>query len=907
MVVVMRMVNQMLRKPEERREAIYCVGPAAMLNRFLRLFIRCLLWLRYRIRVRGLDRIASPDGRGVLFLANHPALIDPIMVMTVLWPRFRPRVLADRAQARRFGIHFLARRARALEIADIARDGRGAREQVESMIKASAAALRQGETLLLYPAGRIYRQRREDLGGNSAVEQLLRAVPDVRVVLVRTAGLWGSGFSRASGKPPEVLPALRKGLWGLLGSGLLLAPRRHVAIDVVEPDDLPRTADRGVLNRYLEDFYNRNAGGSTYVPYSLWEGGGVRWLPEPVGGAEPGVARRIPPATRDTVLEHLRRITGVREIHESQRLAHDLGLDSLVRVEIQAWIESEFGFPQPEVDAIETVGDVMRAAVGETVGKAVAEPQPVAHSWSAAAEEATTPPAMPAGDSLTGVFLEMARRHPRQVVIADQQSGVRNYRDLITALLLLRPVFARMPGPYVGIMLPASVAASVATLAALFAGKTPVMINWTTGPRGVLHGLDSLDIRCVVTARRLLNRLESEGFGSTPGFLQRLVFLDDVARQFSLPAKLVAAVRARLGLIGPLAEARAPEVAAVLFTSGSESVPKAVPLTQTNLLANVRDALAVIRLRPDEALLGILPPFHSFGLTVDMLLPLLCGLRTVYHVNPNDGATLASLIEVYRTTLLVGTPTFLAGIVRAAQPGQLACLRLAIAGAEKCPPHVYDALARACPEMVVVEGYGITECSPVVSVNRPERPRRETIGLPLPSVEHAIVDAECGKPTPCGQRGMLLVRGPSIFHGYLKYDGPSPFVSFAGKQWYRTGDLVCEDTDGVLTFCGRLKRFVKIGGEMIPLAAVEAALEAKWMAPDRNQGPCLAVECTPDEEHPELVLFTSLDIDRDIANRCLREAGLSPLHNVRRVVRLEALPLLGTGKADYRALKAMLN
>jgi long-chain-fatty-acid--[acyl-carrier-protein] ligase len=702
------------------------------------------------------------------------------------------------------------------------------------------------------------------------------------------------------------LPALRKGLWGLLASGFLLAPHRHVAIDVVEPDDLPRAADRVVLNRYLEDFYNRNAAGSTYVPYSLWEGGGVRWLPEPVSGSEPGVARRIPPATRDTVLEHLRRITGVQEIHESQRLAHDLGLDSLVRVEIQAWIESEFGFPQPEVDAIETVGDVMRAAVGETVGKAAAEPQPVAHTWSAAAQDATLPPSMPAGDSLTGVFLEMARRHPRQVVIADQQSGVRSYRDLITALLLLRPVFARMPGPYVGIMLPASVAADLASLAALFAGKTPVMINWTTGPRGVLHGLDALDIRCVVTARRLLSRLESEGFGSTPGFLQRLVYLEDVAKQFSLPGKLLAAARARLGLIGPLEEARAPEVAAVLFTSGSESVPKAVPLTQTNLLANIRDALAVIRLRPDEALLGILPPFHSFGLTVDMLLPLLCGLRTVYHVNPNDGATLASLIEAYRTTLVVGTPTFLAGIVRAAQPGQLASLRLAIAGAEKCPPHVYDALARACPEMIVIEGYGITECSPIVSVNRPERPRRETIGLPLPSVEHAIVDAECGKPTPCGQRGMLLVRGPSIFRGYLKYDGPSPFVSFAGKEWYRTGDLVCEDTDGILTFCGRLKRFVKIGGEMIPLAAVEAALEAKCMSTDRNQGPLLAVECTPDEEHPELVLFTTLDIDRETANRCLREAGLSPLHNIRRVVRLEALPVLGTGKADYRALKATL-
>jgi long-chain-fatty-acid--[acyl-carrier-protein] ligase len=153
---------------------------------------------------------------------------------------------------------------------------------------------------------------------------------------------------------------------------------------------------------------------------------------------------------------------------------------------------------------------------------------------------------------------------------------------------------------------------------------------------------------------------------------------------------------------------------------------------------------------------------------------------------------------------------------------------------------------------------------------------------------------------------MLLVRGPSVFGGYLHYDGPSPFVPYAGKQWYRTGDLVSEDSDGVLTFCGRLKRFVKIGGEMIPLPAIEAALEAKLQPAGSTDGPCLAVESTADEEHPELVLFTTLAVDREAANRCLRESGLSPLHNIRRVVHLETLPLLGTGKTDYRSLKALL-
>ena len=876
-----------------------------MLDQLIVLAIRGLLWLRYRITVRGLDHIAPRDAHGMLILANHPALIDPVILMTVLWPRLRPRVLADRAQVDRPGLRFLMRRMRALEMADVTKDGRGASDEVEAVIQACTAALRAGDALLLYPAGRLYRQRFEDLGGNSAVEQLLRAVPEVRVVLVRTSGLWGSSFSRASGKPPEMLPALFHGLWGLVKSGIFMAPRREVAIEVVEPTDLPRTADRLVVNRYLEAFYNQGACGATHVPYSVWERGGVRLLPEPAAGGETSRTPAVPGATRQTVIEHLREVSGVTPADDRQRLARDLGLDSLARVEIQAWIEEEFGYPQPEGDALETVGDVMRAALGETVGAGRTGPRPVERAWfeAVAARQSLT---AGTGSSVADVFMAMARRRPSQVVIADQQSGARTYRDLVTALLLLQPAFARLPGEFVGIMLPASVAASVATLAALFAGKTPVMINWTTGPRGVRHGLERLGVRAVVSARPLVARLSSEGFGDVPGFRERMVYLDEVAGRVSLRAKLAAALHARLGLWNRLSEAQVPEIAAVLFTSGSEGLPKAVPLTHTNLITNIRDALAVFRLGPNDALLGILPPFHSFGLTVGTLLPLLCGLRTVYHVNPTDSATLASLIEAYQVTAAVGTPTFIGGIARAAREGQLRTLRIAVTGAERCSPHVYDAVQKACPQLEVLEGYGVTECSPIVSCNPPERPRRGTIGEPFPSVEHAIVDPESGEPARPGERGMLLVRGPSVFGGYLRHDGPSPFQSYAGRQWYRTGDLVSEDAEGVLTFCGRLKRFVKIAGEMIALPAVEAALEAGLQPSGSPDSPCLAVEATADLEHPELVLFTTLAVDREGANRLLREAGLSPLHHVRRVVHVDALPLLGTGKTDHLALETLL-
>ena len=266
---------------------------------------------------------------------------------------------------------------------------------------------------------------------------------------------------------------------------------------------------------------------------------------------------------------------------------------------------------------------------------------------------------------------------------------------------------------------------------------------------------------------------------------------------------------------------------------------------------------------------------------------------------------LARLIEAYRVSLLVGTPTFLSGIVRTATRHQLDSLRLAVTGAEKCPERTYNALVERCPNAVVLEGYGITECSPIVAVNDDRNPRPFTIGRILPSLEYAIVDPETWQPVGTGEIGMLLVRGPTVFGGYLGDAIEPPFVEYGGHTWYRTGDLVSEDRDRVLTFHGRLKRFVKRGGEMISLPAIEAVLEQHYAA-SGDQGPVIAVEATPDEHQPELVLFTTTDLDRQTVNRQIREGGLSALHNISRVIRVDSIPVLGTGKTNYRELKAIL-
>lgn len=227
-----------------------------MINRGLAGAVRALLWLRYRVRVRGADAVAARGTRGILLLPNHPALIDPVILLAHLWPWFRPRAVADQDQVDRPVIRTLARRARVLTMPGTETHGAGAARRIAATLNAAAEALRAGDNVIVYPAGRVYRQGREDLRNAGAAARLLRAVPDARVVLVRTRGLWGSRFSWAGGTAPRIGPVLRRGALALLAHGLLGLPRREVTIELAEPADLPRHADRATLNRYLERFYN---------------------------------------------------------------------------------------------------------------------------------------------------------------------------------------------------------------------------------------------------------------------------------------------------------------------------------------------------------------------------------------------------------------------------------------------------------------------------------------------------------------------------------------------------------------------------------------------------------------------------------------------------------------------------
>jgi long-chain-fatty-acid--[acyl-carrier-protein] ligase len=253
---------------------------------------------------------------------------------------------------------------------------------------------------------------------------------------------------------------------------------------------------------------------------------------------------------------------------------------------------------------------------------------------------------------------------------------------------------------------------------------------------------------------------------------------------------------------------------------------------------------------------------------------------------------------------LITTPAFLSYMLALAQGDDLSSLRIIVTGAEKCPETVFTRVAQLAPQATIIEGYGITECSPVVAANRPDRIKQGTVGLPLRDVEVRVVDPDTHQPVPSNTTGMLLVRGPSVFGGYLHYDGPDPFVEVDGQRWYVTGDLVQIDPEGFIHFRGRLKRFLKIAGEMVSLPALEEPLAQRW--PPTDSGPQVAVEGIDAPGGRRIVLFTTQDIALREANALLAEAGFRGVMRLDEVRRVDAIPVLGTGKTDYKVLRQAL-
>ncbi|MGE3919232.1 MAG: AMP-binding protein, partial [Hyphomicrobiaceae bacterium] len=455
-----------------------------------------------------------------------------------------------------------------------------------------------------------------------------------------------------------------------------------------------------------------------------------------------------------------------------------------------------------------------------------------------------------------------------------------------------------LPEERIGMMLPASVGGAVVSLAVLLTGKTLVPLNWTNGRAALDSSIELSGVKTILTSDVFLDKASVELSEETA---VKIVPLESLRSKIGLKGLVIGKLIARrsvddiLGYFGNV-RGRA-DTAVILFTSGSESVPKGVPLTHENLLSNIDGALEAIEGFSTDVMYGFLPPFHSFGMTMIVALSMVGGVKVAFDADPKKYRHLAHGAARWQASLIAGTPDFLTGILNAGEAENFKTVRAFLSGAQKAP-----AALRARVEAMdvrLLEGYGITETAPLVSVNRPDE-KPIGVGRPIKDVEIIIVEPASLEIRPTGDEGLILVRGPSVFGGYLG-NVKSPFVEVAGLTYYNTGDLG-HFVDGNLVISGRLKRFLKYAGEMISLPAIEDALVARW--PAGENGPVVTVDGEErDGQSPVICLYTTEPaIGQDEANSVLKAAGLPPMAYVRHIHRMREIPLLGSGKTNYRAL-----
>jgi acyl-[acyl-carrier-protein]-phospholipid O-acyltransferase / long-chain-fatty-acid--[acyl-carrier-protein] ligase len=528
--------------------------------------------------------------------------------------------------------------------------------------------------------------------------------------------------------------------------------------------------------------------------------------------------------------------------------------------------------------------------------------------------------------TLDRAFVRAARQRPGQFFMADGKTPKVTFGSALNKTVYIARRLRKQIGeqPMVGLLLPPSVGGALTNYALMLMGRVPVNLNYTSSNDGIASCAKQCGIDVTITSKAFLERFPAMVI---PG---KTLLLEDALGAPKLTEKLsalalawmlpVALMRRALGAgrVKPIEEmgvagkgkaAQMDQLATVIFSSGSTGDPKGVMLTHFNIMSNISQVSQVFMLDGRDKILGILPFFHSFGFTAGLWLPAVQGVGVVFHPNPLDAQVIGGLVEKYKVTFLIATPTFLQGYMRRCTPESFGSLEYVLVGAEK----LNERVALAFEDQFGIrplEGYGCTECSPVVTVNgkdfrapgfRQVAAKRGKIGHPLPGVSVKVVDIDTGAPVAPGTAGMLLVKGPNVMRGYL--GRPEKTAEVLRDGWYTTGDVAMMEEDGFLTITDRLSRFSKIGGEMVPHIRIEEKLQELADATEQ----VFAVTAVPDDKKGEriVVVHTLTEAKLEPVLEKLAQCDLPALWKPKanQFVHVEAIPVLGTGKMDLRGIK----
>jgi len=520
-------------------------------------------------------------------------------------------------------------------------------------------------------------------------------------------------------------------------------------------------------------------------------------------------------------------------------------------------------------------------------------------------------------DPIHVAWLKSAKKSKTAFAVADIEGVEISHKKFLTGVLLFsKKIEAYSPEQNVGLLLPSSGGGAIASIAILSLGKTLVNLNFTAGKKALNSAAKQAEVKHIYTSRKFLDKMSERGMNLESYFPEsKLLMLEDIKEEISTLSRISTLLKAIILPVSMIQKSYFKDVsmndtAAILFSSGSEGSPKGVELSHSNIAANAKQAAIELGAVDSDVVMSTLPTFHAFGFAITTLMPLSEGIPIVCHADPKDVSTIASGIQKYSGTILVGTPTFLRmyTVSKKVTPESIQSLRLVVAGAEKLRSEVRDGF-EAKFKMSVYEGYGTTETSPGASVNLPDiqspfklRNRPGTVGKAFSGTEFRIVDPDSLDPIPTGQDGLILIGGPQIMKGYLKMPEKTAEVIelIDGYRWYRTGDKGHLDEDGFLTIVDRYSRFAKIGGEMISLTTVEE--EILEVCNDKDLE--IAATCLPDQRKGEkIVLLATNNLDKNQLKKLLSDAKVNPLYYPAQVLMVEEIPKLGSGKTDFGATK----
>lgn len=875
--------------------------------KILSFIYRILLSLRYKVEIKGSEVLKNNNSK--LILPNHQALIDPQILVAHIFKYSKVVPVVSELYLNIPVLKSFFKMLGAVPVSDLTTENRD--NNVLRFISANVAeALQNGKNVLLYPAGQIAGQGYEKIFNKQSAWAIACNMPDnTQIIAVRISGLWGSMWSRAwIGKSPNLIKTFLKAFFYVIANFIFFIPKRNITIEFTDvTNEALKYAKIGKneFNNFLEKYYNKYGEENVrFMKHFFYSPKLNRKLPERIEWSVTDVLhtssfdeKEIP----EEIFEKIKIILtielniDIKKINLHSNLNLELDIDSLGLISIINLIENEFKIKvQVEVINVKTVADLCFIALNKKIDNEILKPSYLSENNSLNESISFNP-----SETITKLLVKTLKNNKKEYFVYDKMIGSSSRKEfLLKAYVVSKIIKKEIDGKYVGIMLPALQSTTLLVAASYLAGKIPVMLNWTVGPRIMDHCINSINLEKIITAKSFFDKISDSLSNETK---QKCIFFEQKVKKLSLKTKISGLLSFYLSVFP---KTNPDETAVVLFTSGSESLPKTVELTHENILYDLRGSLDSLSINYENIFLGFLPPFHSFGFTVLTILPLVTSLKIAYTPDPTDSREVLKILKYTKANTLCATPTFIKMILAISYDNDLKDLKLVVSGAESLHSSIIDTFKQKTSQNAkLIEGYGITECSPILTINPLHKQKLNSVGVFINVVESLITDINTYQILPRGKEGMIMVSGKNIFKGYKDKNIDSPFVKINDKEFYKTGDLGYIDDEGYLFITGRLKRFIKIAGEMISLPSIENVLLQKFGNQDSL---VLAVEGTDNTEPAQIVLFSIIDIDLTEVNLHLKNSGFSSLIKINKIIKINEIPVLGTGKTDYKVLKNMI-